>query len=103
MLNLQETIRNQEKKLDDNKMTIDQYGKMRVCEYFPIALIDFDEEGNVVAPDYNLYNDLTYLKSEDYLGEINNEDFDNYKWNPDIIETNEDIYNSILARVNGLQ
>ena len=74
--------------------TIDEYGKMRCCEYFPINLIDFDENGNVIEPEYDLDDDLIYLSKYDYEGEVNNEDIDNYTINGNI--SREDIYESIL-------
>jgi len=81
--------------------TIDQYGKMRTCEYFPVALIDFDENGDVIEPECSLYNDVAYLKQLTYEGEINNEDVDRYT----IIETHltrEQTYDSILKRLETL-
>lgn len=81
--------------------TIDNYGKMRTCEYFPIALVDFDENGDVIEPECPLYNDVAYLKQLTYEGEINNEDVDNYR----IIETHltrEQTYDSILKRLETL-
>jgi hypothetical protein len=81
--------------------TIDQYGKMRTCEYFSVALIDFDENGDVIEPECPLYNDVAYLKQLTYEGEINNEDVDKYK----IIETHltrEQTYDSILKRLESL-
>lgn len=79
----------------------DNYGKMRTCEYFPIALVDFDENGDVVEPECSLYNDVAYLKQLTYEGEINNEDVDKYT----IIETHltrEQTYDSILKRLETL-
>lgn len=81
--------------------TIDQYGKMRTCEYFPVALIDFDDNGDVIEPECSLYNDVAYLKQLTYEGEINNEDVDNYR----IIETHltrEQTYDIILKRLESL-
>ena len=81
--------------------TIDEYGKMRTCEYFPVALIDFDENGDVIEPECPLYNDVAYLKQLTYEGEINNEDVDKYT----IIETHltrEQTYDSILKRLETL-
>ncbi len=74
--------------------TIDEYGKMRCCEYFPINIIDFDEYGNVVEPEYDLDDDIIYLSKYDYEGEVNNEDVDNYTL--DVKMNREDIYESIL-------
>lgn len=74
--------------------TIDEYGKMRCCEYFPINLIDFDENGNVIEPEYDLDDDIIYLSIEDYKGEVNNVDLDNYTITNNV--NREDIYDSIL-------
>lgn len=77
------------------------YGKMRTCEYFPVALIDFDKNGDVIEPECPLYNDVAYLKQLTYEGEINNEDVDRYT----IIETHltrEQTYNSILKKLETL-
>lgn len=81
--------------------TIDQYGKMRTCEYFPVALVDFDNSGDVIEPECPLYNDVAYLKQLTYEGEINNVDINNYT----IIETHltrEQTYDSILKRLETL-
>ena len=94
--------KNQEiKSSQGNKLTIDEYGKMRTCEYFPVALIDFDKYGDVIEPECPLYNDVAYLKQLTYEGEINNEDVDKYT----IIETHltrEQTYDSILKRLETL-
>lgn len=60
---------------------IDEYGKMRCCEYLPIAIAQYDEDGNVIED-----VDITGLEFEDrylvdYSGKVNNEDFDNYTLN----------------------
>ena len=74
--------------------TIDEYGKMRVCEYFPINLIDFDSNGDVIEPDYDLSDDIAYLEQSDYEGDVNNEDVDNYTL--DCKMSREEMYESIL-------
>ena len=76
--------------------TIDDYGKMRVCEYFPTAIIDFDENGDVIENPYDTYKDLEYLKTLSYEGDVNNEDIDNFIIHNDV--THDDIYASILAK-----
>lgn len=80
--------------------TIDSYGKMRTCEYYPICLIDFDENGDVIEPVHDLSNDIKYLQQEYkevYNGEVNNEDFDHYTIEG--TQSREDIYKSILSTV----
>lgn len=73
----------------------DSYGKMRTCEYFPVCLVDFDEEGHVIEPEINLYNDIEYLKNLKIEGSINNVDVDHYTILANY-QTREDIYDSIL-------
>lgn len=79
--------------------TIDEYGKMRVCEYFPVAIIDFDDDGNIVEPEYDVHTDIEYFNHIVYDGEFNNEDVDNYEIE-NVYRTREDIYASILDRLN---
>ena len=78
----------------------DSYGKLRTCEYFPVCLVDFDKNGNIIEPEYSLYNDIEYLKALKYEGTINNEDLNPYT----LVETKnlsrEDIYDTILNSLN---
>lgn len=79
--------------------TIDEYGKMRTCEYFPIEIIDFDENGDIIENPYSLHDDVAYLKELRYEGTINNVDVDGYE----ISHTHanrEEMYDSILKRLN---
>lgn len=79
--------------------TRDSYGKMRTCEYFPIAIIDFDESGDIVESSYSLHDDVAYLKELRYEGTINNVDVDGYE----ISHTHanrEEMYESILRSLN---
>lgn len=79
--------------------TIDSYGKMRTCEYFPIAIIDFDESGDIIESSYSLHDDVAYLKELRYEGTINNVDVDGYE----ISHTHanrEEMYESILRSLN---
>ena len=78
--------------------TIDEYGKMRVCEYFPVAIVDFDDDGNVIEPPYDVHTDVEYLNSIVYDGDFNNEDVDNYEIQ-NLYKTREDVYASILDRL----
>ena len=80
-------------------MTIDEYGKMRTCEYFPVAIIDFDENGDIIESPYSLHNDVAYLKELRYEGSINNKDIDGYEISH-TYATREEMYNSILSRLN---
>ena len=79
--------------------TIDEYGKMRTCEYFPVAIIDFDENGDIIENSYSLHSDVAYLKELRYEGDINNNDIDGYEISH-THATREEMYNSILSRLN---
>ena len=80
-------------------MTIDNYGKMRTCEYYPVAVIDFDEHGDVIEPAHNLYSDVAYLKEIKQSGDINNNDIDCYEITVSDLNR-EDMYESILKSLN---
>ena len=80
-------------------MTIDDYGKMRTCEYFPVALINFDEKGDIIENPYTLYDDVAYLKELKYEGTINNVDLDGYEIKHGY-SSREEMYDNILARLN---
>ena len=83
-------------------MVIDNYGKLRCCEYFPVALVDFDENGDVIESPISLYNDIEYLKHIKYDGEINNEEDVTYE----IIrmhQSAEEMYDDILRRLHGTE
>lgn len=75
--------------------TIDDYGKMRTCEYFPVAIIDFDENGDIVENTYSLHDDIAYLQQLSYNGDINNIDVDGYEISHTGI-TREEMYDGIL-------
>lgn len=80
--------------------TIDNYGKMRTCEYFPVTIIDYDEDGHVIESPISLYNDCEYLKYIKYDGIINNQDDIPYE----VIrmkQNAEDMYDRILRRLHG--
>jgi hypothetical protein len=79
--------------------TIDEYGKMRTCEYFPIAIIDFDKNGDIIESPYSLHDDVAYLKELRYEGDINNVDIDGYEIKHSHIGR-EDMYNKILQSLN---
>lgn len=79
--------------------TIDEYGKMRTCEYFPIALIDFDKDGDIIENSYSLYDDVAYLKELKYEGTINNKDEDVYEI-AHSGTSRETMYDNILKSLN---
>lgn len=59
----------------------DSYGKLRCCEYLPIAIAQYDEEGNVIEDIDEAGLDFAEQYLVDYSGKVNNEDFDNYTLN----------------------
>lgn len=75
----------------------DSYGKMRTCRYYPVALIDFDDEGKVIEPEINLHEDIDFLKQLKTEGEVNNEDLDHYTLM--IKRSREEIYTDILNSI----
>lgn len=82
--------------------TIDSYGKMRCCEYLPVAMVSYNDEGDLVEPEISLHSDIQYLKEiKDslYKGEINNKDVDNYEISVGNNLTREEMYDSILQRI----
>ena len=83
---------------------LDDYGKMRVCAYYPISIINYDEEGHVVDDGIDTGFEDDFIGQICYQGEINNEDVDNYQLNiPEINEIDkETIYRNlrdIAARI----
>lgn len=76
--------------------TIDDYGKMRCCEYLPCALINYDDEGHPIEPEYTLYDDIKYLKEVQYEGNVNNKDIDKYTLTYHNSISRDEIYNQIL-------
>lgn len=76
--------------------SIDEYGKMRCCEYFPVCLIDFDNFGDVIEPEYSLFSDVAYLNNLKIEGEINNTDVNHYTIETGY-RTREEIYEDILG------
>ena len=59
-------------------MPIDDYGKLRTCEYLPIALCEYDEEGKVIP--YNVEDgfDSQYVKALLYDGAKSTEEMPAY-------------------------
>lgn len=82
--------------------TIDNYGKMRCCRYLPIAVISYDNNGNVIEPSYDLSKDIEYIKNIQYDGEVNNNDVNNYTV-VTLCQSREDLYTSILNRLNDIK
>lgn len=54
---------------------LDSYGKMRCCEYLPIGVATYGEDGKIQEVVDSAFEDGYIL---DYAGKINNEDLDNF-------------------------
>lgn len=68
----------------------DNYGKMRVCAYYPIALIKRDESGTIIDEKIDDGFEDDFINQIAYEGVINNQDEANYFINiPDIPEINK--------------
>lgn len=79
--------------------TIDNYGKMRCCEYLPTGIVHFDKNGQIIEPPISIESDIDYLKHISYDGDINNDDYNQYQ----IFRTGtsrEEIFANILANLN---
>ena len=52
----------------DNKMHVDDYGKLRTCAYLPIKVIKYDENENVIPLDVEDGFDCSYVTKVIYEG-----------------------------------
>ena len=78
----------------------DNYGKMRVCAYYPIAILERDVNGDIIDDtDIDGFeDDFTNII---YDGEINNEDHGNYSLNiPECVEIKRE---TILERLKDIK
>lgn len=57
----------------------DNYGKLRTCAYYPLDIIEFDDNGNIIEEAIDTGMEDDFLHKICYKGEVNNEDNDNYK------------------------
>lgn len=55
------------------------YGKLRTCAYLPIALTEYDSNGNVIPYNVNDGFESDWVKKVLYDGELSNEDSPEYK------------------------
>lgn len=78
----------------------DSYGKMRTCAYYPVALVERDEQGNIIDTGIPNGFEDDFINMITYTGEINNEDLIPYRLNiPNIPEINS---NTIYDRLNDI-
>lgn len=57
----------------------DSYGKMRTCAYYPVAIVDFDESGNIVDEEIKDGFEDNFMDIITYVGEKNTDDSQAYK------------------------
>lgn len=79
---------------------IDDYGKMRVCAYYPISIINYDSNGHIVDDGVESGFEDDFIKKICYTGTINNEDNDNYRL--DIPEISEIDKSKVYSRLKEL-
>ncbi len=86
------------KSLRDNKLYLDDYGKLRTCAYLPIAKVNFDIYGNVIPIKLENGFDCSYVTKVIYEGIMGTEQDSTYKIEiPEIPGINkESISNSLL-------
>jgi hypothetical protein len=79
--------------------TLDHYGKLRCCEYFPVSLIEWDKEGNIVDHSYTTDFEVDVLEQSLFHGTINNEDHNKFNvfLKP---QSREEIYNEFIKSLN---
>mgnify|MGYP000586754572 CR=1 FL=1 len=58
----------------------DNYGKMRVCAYYPVAVVEFENGSIVDEPIANGFED-NFMDMICYVGEMSSNDTNNYKLN----------------------
>lgn len=69
--------------------TQSDYGKMRTCAYYPINVIEYDNDGNVIDDDIDSGFEDDFISQICYSGEKNNDDPNAYVLNiPDTPELN---------------
>ena len=86
-------------------MPEDNYGKMRTCAYYPVNIVDFDENGCIIDEGIESGFEDDFMSKICYTGKVNNEDNDNYQLEiPEAVELNrENIYarlKEIASKIN---
>lgn len=68
----------------------DSYGKMRTCAYYPVNIVNYDDNGHIIDENIEDGFEDDFINKICYTGTINNEDNDNYTLNiPDIAEVDK--------------
>lgn len=78
----------------------DSYGKMRTCAYYPVALVERDEEGNIINDNFPNGFEDDFMEIISYQGEVNNEEQGSYQMQiPHLPELNTDLIYERLDRI----
>ena len=65
---------------------------MRVCAYYPVNVIDYDEDGHIIDQGIESGFEDDFIGKICYEGEVNNVDNDNYKLTiPSITEIDKEM------------
>lgn len=83
---------------------VDDYGKMRTCAYYPVSIVEFDENGDVIDTEIENGFEDDFIDKICYSGLINNNDINPYFVTiPDIPELDKSkINNRLLEMAMGL-
>ena len=78
----------------------DDYGKLRTCEYLPIALAEYDEYGKVIPYNVDDGFDSKYIKTVLYSGDVATEELPTYQINiPEIPEVNKSVISKAVYNI----
>jgi hypothetical protein len=79
----------------------DDYGKLRCCEYYPVAVVERDEDGNIKEPEFEDGFDDSFLDfTLTYYGVNNDDPEKQYIHLPNIPELRKD---QILRNLNKIR
>ena len=83
---------------------VDDYGKMRTCAYYPVSIVEFDENGDIIDTEIEDGFEDDFIDKICYSGLINNNDINPYFVTiPDIPELDKSkINNRLLEMAMGL-
>ena len=83
---------------------IDDYGKMRTCAYYPVSIVEFDKNGDIIDTEIEDGFEDDFIDKICYSGLINNNDINPYFVTiPDIPELDKSkINNRLLEMAIGL-
>lgn len=86
---------------------LDDYGKIRTCAYFPIGLIDFDSNGNVLDTVVEQEFEDKFFCTVSYACKVNNVDFGNFKIliksDVNCAQNREQIYKELVEKFKKLE